>query len=426
MACDSIRSPTAAALLERAPSSATYLDYNATAPLRASAWHAMQNVICQTSGNPASTHRWGQASRAILEKSRDDIAKVLGGNRENLIFTSGGTEANNLAIHGAAGAVERIIVSAIEHDAIVNPARQTGLPISTLVVTADGIIDCDALQRDLENDQRPALICAMLVNNETGIIQPLPEIVTIARHYGARVHTDAVQAIGKIPFSFQTLGVDSASVSAHKFGGPAGIGALLVREGWSLSPHIAGGAQEMGRRAGMQSPMLAEGFAAALSEACAALTHAEQSEVPGLSISWQKEFEERLSKIAPEAVIIGARVPRVASTTCLLTPGFSNEAQIMALNWDDIFISAGAACASGKVRPSPVLVAMGISASLARCAVRISWGYATARDDLMRCVTSWEAAYKRAVQRTMTSPLSTTNSATFARATKPFSQRING
>jgi len=374
-----------------------YLDYNATAPLRDEAWQAMQQAAGLT-GNPSSTHRSGQAARKIVEDARQILAAALGAAPVEVILTSGGTESNNLAMQGLVGCVHRVLVSEVEHDSVLQAVRHVrGVSVEMIPVTGRGVVDLTALHALLQRDQgenfSPTLVSVMLVNNETGVIQPLDDIVTLAHAHGAYVHVDAVQAIGKIPVSFRDLGVDLMTVSAHKCGGPQGIGALMAREGLPLAPQMHGGRQELGRRAGTESPLLVAGFAAAVERAVGELM--TQDSWPMDKPSWQQTFESRIKAIAPDVVIFGEHALRVPTTSCFAAPGFSSESQIMALNWDDVYISAGAACSSGKIRPSHVLRAMGVAEDLARCAVRVSWGYATTFDAIEHCLASWERAYQR-------------------------------
>ena len=230
---------------------ATYLDYNATAPIRAEAADAATRAL-GLAGNASSVHRVGRLARRLAEESRADVAASIGADASRVVFTSGGTEANNLALKGlvAAGAVERLLVSATEHDSVLAAARATGARLTIVPVDGQGIINLERLDELLGGDPAPALVALMLANNETGVIQPVAEAARLAHDHGALVHCDAVQAFAKIPFSLGHLGADTLSLSGHKIGAPQGVGALVVREGLELEPIVHGGGQEMGRRAG--------------------------------------------------------------------------------------------------------------------------------------------------------------------------------
>lgn len=337
-----------------------YLDANASEPLRPQARDAVLSALA-LSGNPSSVHAAGRAARAALERARERIAACLGGDPAGLVFTSGGTESNALAIAGL-GAGRRVLVGATEHDAV----RAAAPDASVLPVRPDGTLDPATLDAALSESDRPALVCLMAANNETGVLHPLASIAALCRRHGARLHVDAVQAAGRVALSLDSSGADSMAVSGHKLGGPKGAGALLLSgsvQGFALSPSIAGGGQERGRRGGTPSLPAIAGFAAACDAACADL--ARQAVLAG----WRDRIE--LAAREAGAICVGAGAPRLANTACLALPGRRAETQLIALDLAGFAVSAGAACSSGKVARSHVLEAMGLG-PLAGEAIRVS------------------------------------------------------
>lgn len=354
-----------------------YLDYNATAPLRPAALEAMRAALAET-GNPSSVHRFGRLARRRVEEARASVAALIGARPAQVVFTSGGTEANNLALAQPAA---RILVSAIEHDS-VRAAAPTAVPIP---VDRVGIIDLAALDRLLANESGPALVAIMLVNNETGVIQPVADAARIARARGARIHCDAVQAAGRIAVDFAALGVRTMTISAHKIGGPQGVGALIVDDEVALTPMLRGGGQERGSRAGTENVAGIVGFGAA---ARVALT--ELTDMPALA-GMRDAMEARLDAAA---TVLGRGAPRVANTSCIGMPGVAAETQVMAFDLAGVAISAGAACSSGKVRASHVLQAME-AGELAGEAIRVSLGCATTQADVDRFTETWIGLWAR-------------------------------
>lgn len=336
-------------------------------------------------GNPSSVHGFGRRARARLEQARRTLAEALGAAPAGVVFTSGGTEANQLALAQApAGRV--IAVSAIEHASIAEAVPDA----LRLPVTGDGVVDLAAAER-LIREQRPALVSVMLANNETGVVQPVGEAARIARAAGALVHGDAVQAFGKVPLALPDLGVDLLTVSAHKVGGPAGVGALVVRDGLDLVARQPGGGQERRRRAGTENLAGIVGFARAVE----LLPTLDRVEVRRL----RDRLEAGVRALAPEARVIGEAVPRLPNTTCLVTPGLAAETQLMALDLAGIAVSSGSACSSGKVGVSHVLLAIGLGPELARCAIRVSLGWSTTEADIERFLAAWETLYRRTRRR---------------------------
>jgi len=353
-----------------------YLDANATEPLRPEARAAMLAALAVT-GNPASVHGAGRAARRILEDARESLADRFGSRPADLVFTSGGTEADALAIH-ALGAGRRIIGCATEHDAV----RSAAPGAASLPVDTDGVADLDALA-SLLADGPPALVCLMLANNETGTVQPVAEAAALCRRYAAVLHADAVQAAGRIDVDLAALGAHSLAISSHKLGGPPGAGALLLApEVSAVAPLIAGGGQERGRRGGTPPLPAIAGFAAA-ARAAGNASH----------LAPLRDAAERAA-IAAGALVCGGRARRLANTTCLALPGVRADAQVIALDLDDIAVSAGAACSSGKVAPSRVLAAMGLG-PLSGQAIRVSFPWNATRRD----VDEFAAAYARMADR---------------------------
>jgi cysteine desulfurase len=361
---------------------AIYLDYNATAPVRPAVVEAMAAALVEV-GNASSVHRFGRAARAAVETARERVARLVGARPEQVVFTGGGTEANNLALAGAGR--ERAIVSTIEHDSVLRAA----LSAAMLPVRGDGVADLAALAAILGRSDRPALLSLMLANNETGVIQPVAAAAEIAHAAGALVHCDAVQAIGKIAVDMPALGVDYLSMSAHKFGGPQGVGALVLAEGAPLAAQLRGGGQERNRRAGTENVAAIVGFGVA-AEAAAA----ELESMRGLA-ELRDELEHRAQTLVPAALVFGQSSPRLPTTSCLALPGVSSEIQVMALDLAGVAVSAGSACSSGKVRPSHVLQAMGVEAAQAASAIRVSLGWRTTRDDVEGFLAAWSAMASR-------------------------------
>ncbi len=361
---------------------AVYLDYNASAPVRPEAKAALADALALT-GNASSVHRFGRLARRRLEDAREAVAALIGARAERVVFTSGGTESNNLALCGAGRA--RALVSAGEHDSVLNAAPEAArVPLSR-----DGRVDLAALAERLDEDPQPTLVSVMLANNETGVIQPIAEVVEMARASGALVHCDAVQAAGKIPVDMAALGVDLMSLSAHKLGGPQGVGALVVAEGIELTAQLRGGGQERRARPGTENLPGIAGFGAAAAAAGAGLE--SMAALAGL----RDGMERRLRALAPELEVYGAAAPRLPNTSCFAAPGLTAEIQVMALDLAGIAIGAGSACSSGKVSPSHVLAAMGAGAAEAGAAIRVSLGWDSAPEDMERFLEAWGALYSR-------------------------------
>jgi cysteine desulfurase len=382
----------------------TYLDHNATSPLRASSKRAMLEAL-EGAGNASSVHAAGRRARGLVERAREEVAQLAGCSPSTVIFTSGGSEANALALRGAvAGAlaaedrITRLFVTAIEHEsvranAVALAETVPGLKLGIIPVTSQGVVDLDALRLQLMQGKGRVLVCVMAANNETGVVQDVERIGRIVKcegGEGALLHVDAVQALGRVAFSFDSLRLDYATVSAHKLGGPQGAGALLVMEGAPFAPLIAGGGQEMGRRSGTENVAAIAGFGAAAKEA---------GELGGAKDMAQLRdaFEVELKRLAPDAVIFGGGTERLANTSNFAIPGLAAETALIALDLDGIAVSSGSACSSGKVKPSHVLAAMGVDESLARSGLRVSFGWSSRQQDIEAIVASLRALLARRV-----------------------------
>ena len=357
-----------------------YLDHNATTPLDPRALEAMTAVLREDFGNPSSLHWFGQRARGVLDVARGQVAALLGAGPNEVVFTGSGTESDNLALRGVAGMAKaprnKILYSAIEHHAIVNTARalgEEGVPVQAIRVGTGGLVDLDDLDRHL--DESTALVSVMLANNETGVIQPVAEIARRAHAKGALLHCDAVQAAGKIPIDVRALDADLLTVSAHKFYGPKGAGALYVKRGTRLRALLRGGSQEKNRRAGTENVAAIVGMGEAAALAAARL-HEEAARETALRDALQARLLE----------IPGARVngegPRVPNTVNVSFEGIEAESLLMALDLAGVAVSTGAACAAGAVEPSHVLRAMGLPMARIEGSLRFSIGRGTTEDDL--------------------------------------------
>lgn len=352
----------------------TYLDHNATTPLRPEARAAMLAAMDRT-GNASSVHGEGRSARQLLDEAREQVARALGVIAPMVVFTSGGSESNNLALKGTSAG--RVLVSAIEHPSVIEAARASGRPVEMIPVTADGLVDLAALDAMLAGPQ--ALVSVMLANNETGVIQPVRDVVALAQARGALVHVDAVQAMSKVPVNFGLLGADMMTVSAHKLGGPVGIGALILRDGLPVEPLIHGGGQELRRRAGTENLVAIAGFAA----------------VAGEKLNHVNPLRDRLEASLEGAVVFGAAASRLPNTTCFAMPGMNAETLLMAFDLEGIAVSSGSACSSGKVAKSHVLAAMGVAPDLAQAAIRVSLGWNTTAEHIDHFIAAWRKILAR-------------------------------
>jgi len=356
-----------------------YLDYNATAKVRPEAKAAVLAAL-DLGGNASSTHATGRAARAMIEGARADVAGLVGAPSGAVTFVSGGAEANSLAMASAiAAGCDRLIIGATEHDTISQTALTTGLDVAVWPVGGDGLADIDWLEAELGKGGR-ALVCLMLANNETGVIQPVSRAAELARAAGAWLHVDAIQAAGKIVVSFETLGADTLALSAHKLGGPQGVGALVAAPNARLTRRQHGGGQERGVRAGTENLPGIAGFGAA--------ARAARTDLPRFAaIATDRNAFETAAREAG-AIILGQDAPRLPQTSCLAMPGFAADLQVIGLDLVGVRVSAGSACSSGKVKASPVVTAMGRE-DLAPYSIRVSGGWASTGADWARCAEVW-------------------------------------
>jgi cysteine desulfurase len=371
-----------------------YLDHNATTPMRPAVRDVLYARLAQPA-NASSVHRHGREARKVIEQARADVAALTGVPANWVVFTSGGTEANNLAL--SANGVSALVVSAVEHDSVLAPARAMAHARETetvlIPVSGEGVVDLAGLEDILAQVNGRALVSVMLDNNETGTVQPLTEVSRIARHHGALVHGDAVQAAGKRSVDMTALGLDMMTLSAHKMGGPQGVGALIADPAIGFARRLLGGGQEFGRRAGTENVA----SIAAFGQACR-LAVQEPVDWPRIA-RLRDGLERRITEQAPDARIFAAGGDRLPNTTSLAMPGVGSETQVMALDLDGISISAGSACSSGKVTPSHVLQAMGIDEAEAKTAIRISLGWTSTETDIDTFVDAWLRIYERTRQK---------------------------
>ena len=374
-------------------SARVYLDWNASAPLRPEARQAAHAAL-ELAGNPSSVHDEGRAARRLIEEARVAVAALVNADPRNVIFTSGGTEANALALTPAIER-DRLLVSAIEHPSVLAGGRFSRAQVETVPVDLNGVVDFVALEQRLAElsgaGSRP-LVSIMAANNETGVVQPIAKISEIVHSHGGLLHVDAVQAAGRIELDIQALGADLLTLSAHKIGGAKGAGALVKRDEalHFADPLIRGGGQERGTRAGTENAAAIAAFGAAAA-AIGTQFSAEAMHMTAL----RDRLEAGLREATPEAVIFGAEVDRLPNTTLVAMPGAKAETLVIAFDLDGLAVSSGAACSSGKVAPSHVLAAMGVPAELARGAIRISTGPATNEAEIDRFLNVW----KKLVQR---------------------------
>ena len=366
----------------------TYLDYNATAPLRPEVVDAMCAAASQV-GNASSVHRFGRLARRTVEDAREAVAALAGVASANVVFTGGGTEANNLALMGSD---RPVLASAIEHESVLAAVPGTRI----IPVDSNGLVELAALAGMLAESDTPTLVSIMLANNETGVIQPVAEAAAIAHEHGALFHCDAVQAAGRIPLDIAALGADMLTLSAHKIGGPQGIGALVMAHDLPLTAVLRGGGQERNRRAGTENVAGIAGFGVAARMAVDAL-----SDMPRLA-ALRDAIEAKAAAVMPDAAVHGASAARLANTTCIGLPGVRHDTQVMALDLAGIAVSAGSACSSGKMTPSHVLRAMGLDSETAASAIRVSLGWRSTAADADRFVAAWCAMALRLATVRMT------------------------
>ncbi len=352
-----------------------YLDHNASSPMRREVATAIAEMM-QFPGNASSVHGFGRLHRQHIEDARREVAMLVGAAADRVIFTSGGTEANNLAIKACGRST--IITSSVEHDSVLRGDDNAG----RLTVDSQGVVDTVQLAKTLEADPKSVLVSVMLANNETGVIQPVAEIAKSAVQQGALVHSDTVQAAGRIEIDIARLGVAMISLSAHKIGGPQGVGALILGEEFPLSAQIRGGGQERGRRAGTENMAGIVGFGIA-----ARLARENLYNMAAVG-ALRDGMEDCLRKAIPDVSIFSEKVDRLPNTSCFAIPGLRSETQVMALDLAGLAVSAGSACSSGKVTPSHVLKAMAVPDPLAGCAIRVSLGEENTMEEIERLVVT--------------------------------------
>jgi len=366
------------------PNKMIYLDNNATTSPSKNVLAAIDELRGLPL-NASSIHGYGRKARGIIEAARENIAKLAGSGKARIIFTSSGTEANNMALRCVDK--HRVLVSSIEHASIL----KIGVHELEAPVTKDGIFDLNAFERLLRQyTGEKILVSVMLANNETGVLQPVKQIAEIVHKHGGLIHTDAVQGFGKIKVDMNDLGVDMLTLSSHKFGGLQGAAALIVGKNVPMRSFIMGGGQEQGYRAGTENVLAIHGFGVAASDA------ANNSEAMRNISAIRDNIENEIKHLAPDAAIFGANAPRLPNTSIIAMPGVPSETQVMHFDMEGIAVSAGSACSSGKVETSHVLMAMGASPQLSKCAIRVSLGASNNLQDASKFINAWKTLYERA------------------------------
>lgn len=360
---------------------ARYLDYNATAPVRPQVIELVRELQALPL-NASSVHGAGRKAKMIISQARSRLAEIIGVFASEVLFTASATEANNWALRSFPG--HHLIVSAIEHASVLKTARLQG-NTTIAPVTADGIVDVNALEAIIARQQGDFLVSVMLANNETGVIQPIRDIADAVHKQGGILHTDAVQALGKIRMDFNDLGCDMMTVAAHKMGGMIGSAALVVKNTLRLPPLLTGGGQESNQRAGTENVPAVAAFAKA---------------VELIDLAQMQHLRGWLDRLEAEAGnAVGQYSPRLPNTSCIIMPGVTAETQMIHLDLDNIAVSAGSACSSGRIETSHVLNAMQVPAADANCAIRISGGWATTQEDITAAEESWKKLYERRQKR---------------------------
>lgn len=365
----------------------TYLDYNATAPLCPVAKEAIIAAM-DIEGNPSSVHGPGRAARKMVEDARVKVAALVGARPRDVVFTSGGTEASNLTLKGSGA--QKVFFSAVEHDCVSATAKGAVEQCEEIPVTFDGLVDLQALAEMLKKTDVPFLVSVMTANNETGVIQPIEACAQLAHAYGGRFHTDSVQAAGRLPLDITAFDADYLTLSAHKIGGPKGVGAVVLKGDAPLQCKLLGGGQELGRRSGTENVVGIAGFGAASAQAM----------VQAFQMTSIEALRDRLESDAKalnnRVIVAGAAADRVANTSCLILPGVRGETQVMHMDLAGVAVSSGSACSSGKVKVSHVLGAMGYGDEEASSSIRVSLGPETTEQD----IETFLAAYGRLIENT--------------------------
>lgn len=359
-----------------------YLDHNASAPVRPEAAEAVREAL-GVAGNPSSIHAAGRAARALVERARAEVAALVGAQPEDVTFTSGGSEANALALSPCGDG--HLLVGASEHPSVLAGGRFAADRIEAVPVDGDGLVDLGWIESRLSRGPGVAMVSVMAANNETGTIQPVARIAELARKAGATFHCDAVQLAGRMPFDLAGSGADLVTLSAHKLGGPQGVGALIRRRGSDLTvePLIRGGGQERSLRAGTENVAGIAGFGAAAAACHRDLPHG------GEIVRLRDWLEQGVRSISPDITVFGAEADRLPNTSCFAVPGMTAEKAVIALDLEGVAVSSGSACSSGKVAPSHVLAAMGVEHHLSSGAIRVSLGWSSTSGDVERFLEAW-------------------------------------
>ncbi|MBT5073138.1 MAG: cysteine desulfurase [Kordiimonadaceae bacterium] len=363
-----------------------YLDYNATALIKPEVIELMSEVM-KEGGNPSSVHGLGRLAKARMEEARSIIAEQINCRPQMIIFTSGGTEANNMAVLTCDRT--RLITTNVEHDSIRSASSRFKGGVDHLSVDQDGLIDLGVLKELLEENGSSAIISILFANNETGVMQDVKKISAIAHEAGALLHIDAIQALTKVPIDFMELGADMMSLSSHKTGGPQGVGALITYEKLPVKSFVMGGGQEIGRRGGTENIAGIAGFGKAVSLIPQSLEKMKELE------SWRDEIERKLFEYAPASKFLGQNAKRLPNVSTIYMPNVTSETQVMNFDLDKICISSGSACSSGKVKSSHVIDAMSNDANIATSTIRMSLGWGSEHSDVRAFIKSWKKQYDR-------------------------------
>lgn len=367
-----------------------YMDYNASAPVKEAVIEAMVDAMAHV-GNASSVHASGRNARKIIEEARAKVAALVNARPRDVVFTSGGTEANNTVLKGTGAA--SLIVSKIEHDSVLASAISADIPVYYINVDESGIVCRDHLRKILQTAPAPALVSIMLANNEIGTIEPVADCAAIAVEFGAKMHCDGVQGCGKIEIDFPALGVDYLTLSAHKMGGPQGAGAIILKPTAPLNAILSGGGQELGRRSGTENVAAIAGYGLAAIVAFDDIANIET--IRGL----KEQLEVGIRKIGNDIIIVADKAERIANTSCIILPGISGETQVMHFDLNGISLSSGSACSSGKVKVSHVLSALGLDDTLANSSIRVSIGRKTMPSDIDKFLSVYAQLYTRTEKR---------------------------
>jgi cysteine desulfurase len=371
-----------------------YMDYNATTPLKPLVFDGRRGLF-EECGNPSSVHGFGRRARQYVESARSKLAQILNAQTSQIVFTSGGSEANNLALQGTqnyktSGESRHIFVSAIEHPCVLNPAKAlAGEHLSIIPVDDNGVIDCAWFRDNLKKVDAPSIVSVMYANNETGVIQPIRQLVDIAKEFDCIVHCDAVQAFGKVPLDFDALGVDMMSLSSHKVGGMTGTGALIHKEEIEFDSLIKGGGQEKGRRSGTENIQGIHAFGLVIDALSYDINNRAKQQ------AMRDCLEAKLIAMVPDLKIFSQNADRLPNTSCFAMPGIAGIHQVIGLDLEGIAVSSGSACSSGKTTSSHVLAAMRVTSEESGSALRVSLGWQSTASDVDCFVAAWKKVMQR-------------------------------